>query len=169
MTPEECRVLYDYNSWANHRTVEACTGLTVDQFLRDLGSSFRSVRDTLAHIMHGEWIWLERFQGRSPNAMPTADLYGNLDSLRARWGEIEQNLVAFVGGLQQADIDRVFEYKTISYGAGKNPMWQSLQHLVNHGTYHRGQIATMLRQLSAKPISTDMTLFHRQRAAGASA
>ena len=169
MTPEEFRVLYDYNSWANHRTVNACAALTADQFQKNLGSSFPSVRETLAHIMNAEWTWLERFQGRSPSAMPTADSYGNLDSLRAKWAGIEQNLLTFIAGLNQADIDGIFEYKTISYGAMKNPMGQSLQHLVNHGTYHRGQVATMLRQLGAKPISTDMIFFYRDRATGASA
>ena len=169
MTPEEIRVLYDYNSWADHRSVDACAALTADQFVKNLGSSFGSVRDTLAHIMHCEWLWLERFQGRSPSAFPAADLYGNLDSLRARWAQIERNLLAFVAGLKQADIERDFEYRTTSYGAMKNPLGQSLQHLVNHGTYHRGQVATMLRQLGAKPASTDLILFYRERAAGASA
>ncbi len=169
MTPEEFRTLYDYNSWANHRTVEACVALSNEQFTKDLGSSFRSVRDTLAHIMGGEWVWLERFQGRSPSAMPDADSCLDLATLKTRWAEIERNLLAFVAGLNQAEIDHVFEYKTISYGAGKNPLWQPLQHLVNHGTYHRGQIATMLRQLAAKPISTDLSFFYRERAAGASA
>jgi len=169
VTPEEFRTLYDYNSWANHRSVDSCAALTADQFVKNLGSSFGSVRDTLAHIMHGEWVWLERFEGRSPSTFPAADPYGNLDSLRARWAEIERNLLAFVAGLKQADIDRVFEYKTINYGVYKNPMGQSLQHLVNHGTYHRGQIATMLRQLGVKPTATDLIHFYRERAAGASA
>ncbi len=169
MTPEEIRVLYDYNSWADHRSVDACAALTADQFVKNLGSSFGSVRDTLAHIMHCEWIWLERFEGRSPSAFPAADLYGNLDSLRARWAQIERNLLAFVAGLKQADIDRIFEYKTMNYGVYKNPMGQSLQHLVNHGTYHRGQIATMLRQLGVKPAATDLIHFYREHAAGASA
>jgi uncharacterized damage-inducible protein DinB len=43
------------------------------------------------------------------------------------------------------------------------------QHLVNHGTYHRGQIATMLRQLGNKAQSTDLILFYRERAAKANA
>ncbi len=169
MTPEETRVLYDYNSWANHRTVDACAALTTEQFLKDLGSSFRSVRDTLAHILGGEWVWLERFQGRSPRTMPSADAYPDLAALQARWAEIERNLLTFVAGLKQQDIDRVFEYKTMNYGVYKNPMGQALQHLVNHGTYHRGQVTTLLRQLGVKPAATDLIHFYRERAASASA
>ncbi|HJZ63048.1 MAG TPA: DinB family protein, partial [Candidatus Acidoferrum sp.] len=63
----------------------------------------------------------------------------------------------------------VFEYKTLNFGVYTNPLWQSLQHLANHGTYHRGQIATMLRQHGAKPILTDLMHFYRERATAAKA
>src|SRR5437868_10212520 len=70
MTPEEVRILYDYNAWANHRELDAASALTPELFTKPLGSSFSSVRDTLAHICGAEWIWLERFQGRSPASLP---------------------------------------------------------------------------------------------------
>jgi uncharacterized damage-inducible protein DinB len=44
------------------------------------------------------------------------------------------------------------------------PLWQCLQHVANHSTYHRGQITTMLRQLGAKPAGTDLIGFYRERA-----
>lgn len=168
MTPEEIRILYDYNSWANHRSIEACAPLSPEQFTRDLGSSFHSVRDTLTHIMNAEWIWLERFQGRSPGAMPK-DETPDLASIRARWRDIENNLMSFVHGLTQADADRVMEYKSINFGVYQNPMWQSLQHLINHGTYHRGQVTTLLRQLGAKPVLTDLMHFYHERSSAAGA
>ena len=70
MTPEEMRTLYDYNAWANHRQLQAASKLPAEQFVKPLGSSFGSVRDTLAHIYGAEWLWLERFQGRSPSSLP---------------------------------------------------------------------------------------------------
>lgn len=169
MTPEEVRLLYDFNSWAGRRTLESCAPLAPEQFLRDLGSSFRSVHDTLAHILGGEIIWLERFEGRSPSSIPSADQYPGFAALHAGWTEFEPKLLGFVRGLSQRDLDRVIEYKTINFGVYRNPMWLSLQHLVNHGTYHRGQITTMLRQLGGKPLYTDLIHFYRERAAGASA
>jgi len=74
-----------------------------------------------------------------------------------------------VNGLTQADLDRILEYPTLNFGIYKNPLWQSLQHLANHGTYHRGQVATLLRQLGAKPILTDLMHFYRERSTAASA
>jgi uncharacterized damage-inducible protein DinB len=166
---EDFRLLYDYNSWANHRTLDACAALSEEQFTRDLGSSFRSVRDTLAHICGVEWLWLERWHGRSHNALPPAAEFPNLGSLRRRWDEVERNLLDYVASLTAEDIQRIIQHKTTQGVQQAAPLWQMLPHLVNHGTYHRGQVATLLRQLSAKPISTDMIFFYRERATKASA
>ena len=163
MTPEEIRLLYDYNAWANRRELDAASALTAEQFTKPLGSSFSSVRDTLAHICGAEWIWLERFQGRSPASLPDTTQYKDLASLRAHWDELEARLLKFVRGLTQSDLDRVIEYKTLKFGVYKNPLWQSMQHVVNHGTYHRGQITTMLRQHGAQPVATDLMHFYRER------
>ncbi len=168
MNLETIRPLYDYNTWANYRMLDACNSLTDEQFTRELGSSFRSVRDTLAHIMGAEWVWLERWNGRSPGALPVAEQFPNLASVRAHWAGIERDLLRFVAGLTQADLERVGEYRTLKGGTFANPLWQTLQHLVNHGTYHRGQVTTMLRQLGAVPSSTDLIQFYRERSAKAS-
>jgi uncharacterized damage-inducible protein DinB len=164
MTPQEIRVLYDYNAWANHRSLDAASALTAEKFVQPMGSSFGSVRDTLAHLYGAEWIWLERFQGRSPSSLPDTTQFKDLRSLRERWNELEARLLGFVRGLTQTDVDRVFEYKTLKFGVYSNPLCESLQHLVNHGTYHRGQVTTLLRQLGAQPIATDLIHFHRERA-----
>jgi uncharacterized damage-inducible protein DinB len=169
MTPEEMRGLYDYNAWANHRALDAASGLTNEQFTKAMGSSFGSVRDTLAHICGAEWIWLERFQGRSPASFPDAAEFGDVDGLRAKWAEQEGRLLKFVGALAQEDLNRVMEYKTLKFGVYRNPLWQSMQHVVNHGTYHRGQITTLLRQLGAQPILTDLMHYYRERATAVNA
>lgn len=169
MNTEDFRLLYDYNSWANHRTLDACEALSEEEFTRDLGSSFRSVRDTLAHICGVEWLWLERWHGRSHNALPPAAEYPNLQVLRGRWEEGARNLLDYVASLTPEDAQRIIQHKTTQGVAQSAPLWQMLQHLVNHGTYHRGQAATLLRQLGAKPISTDLIFFYRERATKASA
>jgi uncharacterized damage-inducible protein DinB len=169
MNVEDFRRLYDYNSWANHRTLEACAALNDEQFTRDLHSSFRSVRDTLVHIMLVEWLWRERWLGRSPDKYPPASDFPNLESVRRRWAEVERNLLDYVAALKPEDIDRVIAHKTTAGVPQSAPLSQMLQHLVNHGTYHLGQVVTMLRQLDAKPIGTDLILFYRERAAQAKA
>ncbi len=63
MTPGEIRTLYEYDAWANGRTLNACAALTQEQLTRNLGNSFSSVRDTLVHIIGAQMIWLERLHG----------------------------------------------------------------------------------------------------------
>jgi len=169
MTPEDARALFDYNAWANNRSLEAATQLSQEQFVKPMGSSFSSVRDTLVHICGGEWIWFERFQGRSPSAIPTFSDIQSLEALRAHWEPQGKALLDYVYRITQEELYRIFEYKTINFGAYTNPLWQSLQHLANHGTYHRGQVATMLRQQGFKPILTDLMHFYRERATAAKA
>ena len=163
------RALYAYNAWANNRCLDAATLLSVGQFTQAMGSSFASVRDTLVHIYSAEWIWLERFEGRIAKQHISADKFSNIASLREPWREQEKKLLAFVEGVTQQHLDSVHEYVTLSYGSLSNPLWQSMQHLVNHGTYHRGQVAGMLRQLGAVPKPTDLIAFYREHAAAARA
>lgn len=155
--------LYDFNAWANRRVLSASEKLTNEEFTQSMGSSFPSVRDTLAHIYGAECVWLERFHGRSPSALPDVKQFHDLQSLREAWLEHEAQLLAFVQQLTQADLEREMEYKTFKFGVYRNPLWQSMLHVVNHGTYHRGQVTTLLRQLGAQPILTDFMHFCRER------
>jgi uncharacterized damage-inducible protein DinB len=164
MTPEEIRLLFAYDAWANARDLEACAALTPEQFTRALGSSFTSVRDTLAHILGAQWIWNERFHGRATTSLPKNDQYPDIASLRAGWAGVEGDLGAFVEKLSVADLDRSFEYRDSKGNPHRNILGETLQHLANHGTYHRGQVTTLLRQLGAKPVSTDLIAFYRERA-----
>jgi uncharacterized damage-inducible protein DinB len=164
MNIDDIRLLYDFNAWANHRAIDACAPLAPEQFTRDLASSFRSVRDTLAHIYGAQWVWLERWHGRIPTALPSAADFPDLDTVRRRFIEIDRNLVDFAASLNADDLHRIVQYKTVAGTAQAQPLWQMLQHVANHSTYHRGQVTTLLRQLGAKATSTDLIAFYRERA-----
>ena len=169
MTPQEMLVLYEFNAWADRRMLGAVAAVKQEEFLRPMGSSFGSLRDTAAHIYGAEWVWLERFQGRSPASLPDAGEFQDVASLQKKWAELEGRLLGFVGSQTQEDLNRIMEYKTLKYGVYRNPLWQSMQHVVNHGTYHRGQITTLLRQLGAQPVLTDLMHYYRERATAAGA
>jgi uncharacterized damage-inducible protein DinB len=167
MKPEEMRELLAFNVWANHRILGAVEALTAEQFTKELGSSFGSVRDTMVHIWAVEWVWLERLQGRSPAGFPNAKDFAELATLRPRWAEVEKNWLEYVSRLNEVELEEEVDYKTISFGPARSPRWQILQHTVNHGSYHRGQVTTMLRQLGAKSAGTDLILYYRERQAAA--
>ena len=152
--------LYDYNYWARDRQLEACSKLNPEQFLRPMGSSFSSLRDTLAHLLIVEWVWLERFGGRSPRAIPSwLDELQTVDSIGERWKNLEQDVRKYMGGLDAEALDRPLTYVNLKGETWTYPLGQALFHLVNHQTYHRGQITTLLRQLGAESVATDFLVY----------
>lgn len=156
---DKIKSLFQYNSWANHRTLDSCAALSTEEFTRDLRSSFPSARDTLVHLMLVEWIWLERWLGKSQSTYPPANEFPDLAAVRARGAEIEKNLTQFVSALTQEGLLRRVDYKNTKGVPYHNAMWEMMFHLVNHQTYHRGQVATFLRQLGHKPTAEDLAVF----------
>jgi uncharacterized damage-inducible protein DinB len=167
MTKAELGLLVRYHYWARDRVLEAVERLSPGEFTRDLQSSFRSIRDTLVHLCQSEWIWHARWQGESPRERPyPPESVPDVAAVRRLWEEQEGRIRAFVDGLSDADLALVVEYRLMSGEPGRSPIWQMVQHLVNHGSYHRGQVTTMLRQLGAAPAkSMDLIAFYREREA----
>ena len=118
MTLEDLRTLLDYHYWARDRMLEAVEPLTPEQFNQDLGSSFRSVRETLVHVYSAEWAWHSRWQGVSPTSMLSLDGYPDVAALQVAWTVTEQNVRNFVEAGGEQGVHRVFEYKTLAGVAG---------------------------------------------------
>jgi uncharacterized damage-inducible protein DinB len=169
VTPELLRFLFNFNAWADRRILDACGSLTNEQFTRNLGSSFGSVRDTVVHLYGAEWVWNERIEGRSPTALVSGAGFSDLASIRPKLEEMDQYYINYVSRITQPELDRVIRYKTFTGDEFSNPLWQSLHQLTNHASYHRGQIVTMLRQLGVKPVSTDLIMYYREQNAAARA
>ena len=164
MTADDIRVLIDYHYWARDRVLDAAEALMPEQLTRDLGNSFRSVRDTLAHLHASEWIWLSRWQGTSPTSLLPADRFADVAAVRVGWLELEAQLRAFVATLTDENVNQLIDYRLLNGTPGRSRLWHMVQHMVNHASYHRGQVTTMLRQLGvAPPKSMDLIAFDRER------
>jgi uncharacterized damage-inducible protein DinB len=161
LTKEALGRLLDYTVWANHRVMRAAATLTERQWKKDMKSSHGGVRGTLTHTMGAEWIWLERWKGTSPPRGIDEGEFPTIMALRDRWTAIEEHRASWFANLPEDGPARVLPYKTLDGRAFESPLWQLVQHAVNHSTYHRGQVITMLRQLDAKTVSTDMMLWDR--------
>jgi uncharacterized damage-inducible protein DinB len=160
------QTLVDYNYWARDRVLDAAERLTPEQLTRDLGSSFPSVRDTLVHIFSAERVWCARWEGESPQAMLDPAAFPDVAGIRAAWGEQEQKVRGILAQLGENGITRAIEYRAFNGRVQAQPFWQMLQHVVNHGSYHRGQVTTLLRQLgAAPPASVDLIAFYREHSA----
>lgn len=160
----EMEDLFAYDRWANRRVLDACAALPDEAVRRDMDSSFPSVLATLEHVLSSEWIWLERWNGRSPLAAPDAWDLSTLVRIREEWARVENAQAAFLRSLTDDGLSDPVEYRNTRGQQFTAPLGQLMRHMVNHSTYHRGQIATMLRQLGHAPPATDLVLYHRTAA-----
>ena len=164
------QLLFEYDRWANNRVLQAASTLSVEQFTRDLGGSFRSVRDTLLHIISGEWGWLTYWKEPFISPAFLADLksrreamfdpngFPNAAAVRLKWVEVEKEQIEFLNRLTDEASRRMLPIRKTQLSLA-----QLMQHLANHSTYHRGQIALMMRQLGAEPLATDFHVFLIER------
>jgi uncharacterized damage-inducible protein DinB len=164
MNLHELRTLVDYHYWARDRVLDAAERLTPEQFTRDLGNSFRSIRDTLVHLYGADGIWYSRWDGESPKSLADPAGFPDVASLRHAWTEQEGKIRAVLERLGEQGVGQPIAYRMITGEPQAQPFWQMLQHLVNHGSYHRGQVTTMMRQLDQPPPkSMDLITFYRER------
>lgn len=159
---EELRRLLRYHRWATSRVLDAAAALTPEELTRDLGSSFPSVLGTLGHALGAEWVWLERWKGVSPPALPGLDALDSVAAVRGRWNEIWREQDAFFAGLAERDGSRPVFYRTFKGDPDTRPLGELVRHVVNHATYHRGQVVTLLRQLGKTPPATDYVRWLRE-------
>ena len=166
MNKDDIQLLYEYDRWANKRALHAVSTLDAAEFTRDLGGSFRSVRDTLVHIVGSQWAWLTYWKEPSPSSAFLADLWTREDALfhpsafpevpavQFKWAEVERGQVEFVNRVTNESLQRMLPVNQTQISLA-----HLMQHLANHSTYHRGQVALMMRQLAAKPLATDFAMF----------
>ena len=164
MNLADVRTLLEYHYWARDIMLDAVTMVSSEQFTQPVESSFRSLRDTVAHLYGAELTWYRRWIGESPSAQIAYDQFPDVSSIRMAWNDLEGNVRALVDSLDEEGVSRTVEYTLFSGAAGATPFWQMLAHVVNHGSYHRGQVTTLVRQLGAPPPkATDMIAFFRAR------
>ena len=166
MTKDDIQLLFEYDRWANHRVFQAASTLSAEEFTRDLGGSFRSVRDTLVHIVGGEWGWLTIWKepSLSPtyiidfwtrhNALFNPDAFPDLSAAHSKWAEVEREQLDFVNRVTNDSLKRLLPVRSTQISLA-----HLMQHLANHSTYHRGQVTLMLRQLHKEPLATDFAMF----------
>jgi uncharacterized damage-inducible protein DinB len=181
MNVADIQTLYAYNRWANERLFAALEKLNHHQFTAAIQSSFPSIRETVFHILFAEWLWLKRWQGTSPRSTladpdaspatwstltpggtPTMKELETLPALKSFADSIEQERQELLRGLNEERLHAPSQFSDMAGTPYAEPLVQLMQHLVNHSTYHRGQVTTMLRQIGGEAASLDMLYFFRE-------
>lgn len=155
MNVDEARRLFSYTEWANARFLDCVRLLSEEQFTRNIPSSFPTIRDTLAHMIFAEWLWLRRWKGENPTARPEWTKEPSLDMLEMHLHQVEQERTHLLMTLNDDDLQRDLAYRNMAGDPFTNRLGDLMTHVVNHATYHRGQLTTMLRQAGATPPATD--------------
>jgi uncharacterized damage-inducible protein DinB len=161
MTHEMIQELFSFDKWATNRTLESVAALSEEQFKRDLKSSHGGIHGTLVHLCGADWIWLERWKGNSPAGLMTAEQLPSLAILKEKWNSYRIETGLFLSTLDDNRLQAPLVYKDLKGNQHAELLVQQLLHKVNHGSYHRGQIVTMIRQLGGKPQNTDLIGYYR--------
>lgn len=167
MNLSDVRHLFDYTEWANALAMEAAGKLTDENLRRDVGISHQSIFGTLLHMAGAEWIWLERWHGRSPAkseawTLWTTESCSDLRALKERWGEVINRRAQYISELDETRLMAELAFKLLSGDPNSMRLVDQMQHVANHATMHRGQIVGMIRQLGIEPPSTDLLFYLRR-------
>jgi uncharacterized damage-inducible protein DinB len=153
--PPTIREMFDHGYWARDRQLEACAALGEEPFSRRLGGSFPSLRETQVHLLAVEWLWLERWRGHEPAALVPAEELPSLAAIETRWATVEREMRAFLEALDEARLAQPVTYLNLRGERWSYPLWRLVMHLLNHQSYHRGQVTTLFRMLGAAPPRID--------------
>jgi uncharacterized damage-inducible protein DinB len=149
-----------YSRWASMRMLEACRPVPDDELRREVISSFASILDTLEHIFWGDRLWLSRLEGVPRTTLKDDGERYIVAELEPAWRTVLDSFERFAAN---AEPETLCRYRNLSGELFEIPVGQIIMHVVNHATYHRGQVSTMLRQLGRIPPSGDMIVYYRDR------
>jgi uncharacterized damage-inducible protein DinB len=164
MKVQQIKMLFAYNAWATNRVFESLAPLPEEPYRKDLRASHGGIHGTLTHLVGAEKLWLSRWIGKPELTLIQAGEISGLSALKEIWEDVASRTARFVARLDDEKASSQFEYTTTEGKRHTSVYWQTLQHLVNHSTYHRGQIAALMRQVGAEPVGTDLIAFYRHAA-----
>lgn len=157
------RELLLYMLWADRLMLRAAREVSPEDLTRDAGVSFGSLLGTMVHMLGSQRLWLARFSGSAPGPRPTLEDVPDLPSWVLGWEETAAGIEAFLAGLTAEQLAAEITWEDSELGPVSRPLWQPVTHMVNHNTYHRGQVVSLLRQLGYEPPKTDFIYFQLRK------
>jgi uncharacterized damage-inducible protein DinB len=152
----QTRQLLLYTLWADRVCLDAARDVPLEALTREAGVSFGSLLGTLTHILRSQRRWLARFTGQAP---PDPAEFPDLEALAAGWSETAAQMEFLLASLTEDQLTAEITWEDTEIGAVTRPLWQPVSHMVNHSSYHRGQVTSLLRQLGYQPPETDLIDF----------
>lgn len=163
MTLDEIKALFDYDRWATGKILDVLEGIPEDVYLKNPGSSHGGIHGTLLHLIGACDVWLRRWHGETPTRQWKEEDFASYSVLREQWDSYQAKLADFLKDLSDERLNAPHSYKDMKGNPYSTVLWKQMQHLVNHGSYHRGQIVTLLRILGMKAPTTDLIYYYREK------
>jgi uncharacterized damage-inducible protein DinB len=151
-----------YHRWATSLVLDEVSALPSEELLKPLGGSFPCIYETAVHLYQSDRVWLDRLEERLSGKLSDYQAPGCMWELRDAWVDVHDRMIAFANSLGEADANRLIDYTNLAGQPFQSSIWQIILHVVNHGTYHRGQLTNMVRQLGHKPTNLDLIRFYRE-------
>jgi uncharacterized damage-inducible protein DinB len=153
-----------YNAWANLRLYKMAGALPEELYRREVGVYFKSLHETLNHLLVTDRIWMRRLTGKGshPNKL-NAIAFDDFASLQAARTSEDLRIVNYIENLQEADIEKELDYSTLNGTPQKQPICEILAHWFNHQTHHRGQAHAVLTLVGVtEPEPLDLLVMQRR-------
>jgi len=162
---DDLSTLFAFNRWANDRVVEAARELTPEQYAAEPAPGWSSVRATLVHVADATLIWARRIGGETPAARATEAQVPTVDDVTRLFAEGHDAFDRLLPTLSAERLAAAWSYRNFEGKELRVPLWAVLRHVVNHASYHRGQVASKLGRLGVHPPATDLVFWAIERTA----
>lgn len=161
MNKQDILILHKYNAWSNGKILDAAADITQQQFLAPSPFPHGSLQGTLMHALFAEWIWRNRWEGTAPHFTLRwkEDEFPTVQSLRARWVDEETRLMQFVAKVTEERLYSKIKYVSTEGVPHERVLWETMAHLVNHGTQHKTEAAAILTGLGHSPGDIDLIVY----------
>ncbi|WP_127530987.1 DinB family protein [Paenibacillus kobensis] len=149
--------LYQYNVWANDRVLQHLQSLPANLFHQEVDLGFRSIAEAVGHLAAADEVWFARIQEQAPPPL-SARVFSDVEEARRHRDELQSRMRLF---LSNTDVQKRVTYSNTAGQSFTNSIAEIIQQVVNHGTYHRGNVTTILRSLGYNGTMTDFIAFIR--------
>lgn len=163
-TKELLHLYAAHNLWANQKITDTIRLLTEEKIQEEMVSSFSSIYKTVLHQLDAEAIWWQRLKLAEHIERPSEHFTGNFEELQLKLLQQSSIFEQWLSNANEYQLLHVFAYQRSKTEQCKQPVFQVLLHVFNHGSYHRGQLVTLLRQSGITKIpATDFNDYLRQK------
>lgn len=163
VTKEHLQSMFDYVRWADQQMLAAGRSVPDEGYYKDQQISHGSVHKLLVHAMAAEWIWLSRWRGESPTRLENHEDYPTRDALMQRWPLVHSAITDFLGTQSPKSLAREVQYRNTRGELFSLPLADLMLHVIDHATYHRGQLNTLIKRAGGQPSNISYQVYMLQK------